>query len=164
MLCTNCKERPSLMHYVSIINGVKTERYLCAECAQKMGMPSFSPFSWGDMLIHTMPTVEQAHCSQCGMTLAEFKQSGMIGCEHCYTDLRSGIEPILRRVQKGIVHSGRTPIGFEAAKLPIPGQSKIHEPTEREKLQEQLREAVEKEEFETAAQLRDQIKSLDSEV
>lgn len=166
MICDECKKRPAVMHYTSIVNGVKTEYDFCQECAKKLGVSSFSPFSWGDVFPHAVsPAYSQTKCGQCGMTMAEFKQTGLLGCEQCYQDLKKGIEPILKRVQKELLHTGRTPMGFEAAKLPKPGdtvreQTQGHEPTQEEILTAQLREAIRKEDFEQAAVLRDQIRDL----
>jgi len=159
MLCTNCNQRPGTVHYVSIINGVKTEQYLCPECAKELNMGVFEPFSWGDMLGH-MPSMEKLVCSVCGMTPSRFRSTGLLGCEHCYDDLHSVIDPVLMRVQKSLVHTGRTPVGFEAAKLPE-SSAPAKELTEKEKLQQQLKEAVDKEDFESAAKLRDQIKGME---
>ncbi len=163
MLCDECKKNQAVMHYVSIVNGVKTEHDLCESCASHMGMMSFSPFTWGDLFPHAIQSQSaQIHCSQCGTTLSQFKKTGMLGCSQCYEDMRAGIEPLLRQVQKGLVHVGRTPMGFEAAKLPRPGETTAEAPivSQEDEWNLQMHKAIVEENFEEAARLRDAIKAL----
>lgn len=165
MICDECKKNQAVMHYTSIINGVKTEYDFCQDCAKKLGVSSLSPFSWGDIFPHSVSKVyNQVKCSQCGMTMEEFKRGGLLGCEHCYQDLKKGIEPILKRVQKELLHTGRTPVGFEAAKLPKPGQTVTQTPLSQiEKYQLEMRDAIKREDFEKAAELRDKIRAIEKE-
>lgn len=163
MLCDECKKNQAVMHYVSIVNGVKTEHDLCGSCASQMGMMSFSPFTWGDLFPHAIQSQNvQIQCGKCGTTLTQFKKTGMLGCARCYEDLRAGIEPLMRQVQKGLEHVGRTPMGFEAAKLPSPGQTTPAAPivSKRDELNNQMRLAIAREDFEEAARLRDALKAL----
>ena len=104
------------------------------------------------------------------MTLSEFKREGIVGCQDCYRYLRVGTEPILRRVQKGLQHTGRRPVGHDAGKLPKPGEGSSPEtvplPGEDphtaavKELQRRMKEAVKAEDFELAATLRDELRAL----
>lgn len=168
MFCNDCKKNPATIHYQSIVNGVKSETDLCAECAAKRGLASFSPFSLGDFFPHAVLSgQDQIHCGNCGMTLSEFKRSGLVGCAQCYKDMRVGTEPILRQVQKGLTHIGRRPVGHAAGELPDPAHSVDSAPVDptmqpRQELQERMNEAISSEDFETAAALRDELRALET--
>lgn len=121
MFCDECKKNPASVHVNTVHNGVHTQKNLCGECAMKYGLMSFMPFSFGDLVPHAvLSEQDQIRCEHCGTTLSEFKREGIVGCQDCYRYLRVGTEPILRRVQKGLLHTGRRPVGYDAGKLPRP--------------------------------------------
>lgn len=167
MLCNHCDKNQATMHFCIIENGQKKEYDLCPVCAQQLGLMSFSPFSFSDLFSHTATDLPgEISCSMCGTTLREFKKTGLLGCENCYEDLFVGIEPILRSVQKGTEHVGRTPVGYEAGTLlpkneSVPPTDEVPNPLEA--LQEEMNRAVQEENFEQAAKLRDEIKKLKEE-
>lgn len=169
MLCNECNQKPAVMHYVTVMNGHKKETDLCVECAKKLGIASFSPFSFGDLFSHSArETSSQMVCSKCGMTVDQMKKTGVVGCAQCYMDLYRGIEPILNSVQKNLQHVGRTPIGHASGKLPKPGETAapaaVKPPqTEEERLKAELKTAVAQEWFEEAAKLRDALRALQKE-
>lgn len=164
MLCDECKVNQASVHLVSIVNGEKKERNLCPQCAHKLGADSFSPFSWGDMFpanFGGFARRREAQCPSCGMTLSEFERKGLLGCPECYQSLREGLLPVIGRVQTRAQHSGRAPKNYQPAKLSEPVREEEKKPeTEEEKLQAQLKQAIEKEEYEKAAELRDRIRTL----
>ena len=174
MLCDECNNNHATVHLVSIVNGEKQERNLCADCARKLGTNSFSPFCWGDMFAFA-PTPSRSQpkkCSSCGTTLDEFERTGMLGCAQCYIDLREGILPVIKRLQGRVQHVGRAPLGYEAAKLKEPEDVQQKEQIKEEgaegkaarisALKEALKQAVDNEEFEKAAELRDSIRALEN--
>lgn len=167
MLCDECKRNPAVMYYISFVNGQTTRYDLCESCANKLGMQSIAPFSWADLFPHAVMTpIATTRCGRCGTTLAEFKRNALVGCAQCYKDLHAGIEPVLRQVQKGLAHTGRTPVGFEAAKLPGPGETTPVAPSisREDELGMKLHEAVANEDFESAAQIRDELKALRAQI
>jgi len=94
-------------------------------------------------------------CPVCGFTQADFKKTGRLGCSNCYTVFADGIAPMLKNMHKGTAHTGKTPAAFQ----------KIREHGEKIKtLQENLTKAIEAEEFELAANLRDQIRQMEAEL
>lgn len=168
MLCNECNQNPAVMHYVTVINGQKKETDLCVSCAKKLGLASFSPFSFGDLFAHAAREAPpQVACSACGMTIAQMKKSGVVGCEQCYKDLYRGIEPILNSVQKTLQHVGRTPVGHASGNLPRPGETATpaqpREMSEEEKLKAELNRAVAEERFEEAAKIRDTLRAMQKE-
>ncbi len=167
MLCPECGKRPATLHYTKIVNGEKTETHLCESCAQEKGeyMPGFdNSFSFHNLLSgllnfdmagtesNNIAQPQQVpRCATCGLTYNQFSKIGRFGCSDCFETFRDRLDPLLRRIHGSTTHHGKIP---ERTK----GEIKVKR--ELEELREQLVRAVEAEEFETAAELRDQIRSL----
>ncbi len=169
MECQNCHERPATVHYTNIVNGEKTEMHLCEQCAHQQGdffsgNQSFSlnhllsgllnyeqPGTGSKPLTYGQP--EELACDRCGMTYREFTKIGRFGCAHCYETFKDQIEPILKRV-----HSGNT---VHAGKIPKRIGGTIHLRKEMNRLRETMQEHIKAEEFEKAAEIRDQLRSLE---
>ncbi len=150
MLCEHCNINEANFHRVQVTNGVRSETHLCAQClASQQGAANI-----GNMIAALFSPVEyvapasQLACKRCGTTPARFQQTGRLGCEQCYTDLNGMIEPLLKRVQGRSRHIGRVPEGFKQPEPADPVQE----------LRNQIADAIAKEDYETAAQLRDEIK------
>jgi len=90
-------------------------------------------------------------CTGCGMSLPEFRQGALYGCDKCYDTFRAIVEPLLMHYHGDSQHVGKAPVrgGGEAKKR-----------QGRRQLQKQLDDAIQKEDYEEAARLRDQIKEL----
>lgn len=175
MLCDRCKERDAKILYTEIINGVKKEQHLCEECATEytsfhMEKPLLnSDLSLGDLLStilsgFTEEEKKKAYipvtCSNCGTTYDDFLRIGRFGCYKCYSnfDMDGQLGRTLNSIQGAKIHTGKRPIGYSSADSE--NSKKI---SEVEKLTIKLQEAIEKEEFEEAARLRDIIKDLKKE-
>ena len=157
MLCCICKEKDATVHLTQIA-GDKTQKVdLCEECAKQKGVNDPAGFSLADLLLGlgASQEMEQAtggselRCPSCGFTQADFKKAGRLGCSECYTTFAEGLESLLKTMHKGVRHLGK-----------IPGEVKqTRDLAEKLKsLQKKLDQAVAKEDFETAAALRDEIK------
>ena len=92
-------------------------------------------------------------CPQCNFTQADFKKSGRLGCAACYQTFAEGLEGLLKSMHKGTRHSGKVPESLRR-KRDYSEQLSL--------LQKQLAKAIETENFETAAQLRDEIRQVSS--
>ncbi len=153
MLCENCQANEATFHRVQVINGARSETHLCSEClasqqgAVNIGSMIASLFSPAEPVAPASPLA----CQRCGTTPARFQQTGRLGCGQCYADLGAMIEPMLKRVQGRSRHIGRVP---EGAKHPEPADPVLE-------LRKQIADAVAKEDYETAAQLRDEIKKYE---
>lgn len=165
MLYEQCNERAATVHLTRYINGKKTELHLCQECARQRGeINIFSPFTINDLLsgLLDMATPSAAkgveddiRCSTCGMTYSQFKKIGRVGCQNCYRDFNRELEPILKRIQGGMCHTGK-----------VPGRMGFNYRLKREidQLKTELQKAVDTEAFEDAAKLRDEIRELKNEL
>ncbi|MDF2952629.1 MAG: hypothetical protein K0S18_2212 [Anaerocolumna sp.] len=176
MLCDKCKKNEAKVYYTEIVNGEKSEQHLCEECATEltsfqMGASILNPeTSLGSLLstilgnYHGNPAQEkertgkELHCDKCGMTYSEFLRVGRFGCDHCYDSFDKVLEQSIRNIQGSDAHTGKKPKDFESKTDKI-----IKEMPEIDKLSIRLQDAIEKEEFEEAARLRDQIRKLRKE-
>jgi protein-arginine kinase activator protein McsA len=94
-------------------------------------------------------------CAFCKTTFKEFFMTGLFGCPSCY-------EAFARELRKHLAHSGVRPIH----KGKVPARSFKHLRIRKliERLKGQMKQEVDKENYQTAARLRDTIKSLEAEV
>lgn len=159
MLCDICKKNKALVHYTEVVNDKVKKLNLCEECAVNKGIGIEPPFSIGELLGGlTLPAFEpslaekQMTCSGCGMTFAEFKEMGRLGCYQCYDAFNKSLIPVISNIHKSTKHVGKIP---GTAKEAMGTVVRLRE------LERKLQEAVKREEFELAAKLRDEIKRLE---
>ncbi len=154
MLCERCNKNPATMHYTQVINGQVSEYHLCEKCAKEEKIASdFSDFDIFSMFSPKKVKSESSLiCQSCKTTLPEFRKNGIAGCAACYDVFASVIEPILLQTQ-----GTKTHIKPKAEKKEETKTDKIA------RLEKALKSAIEKEEYEKAATLRDEIKALKEE-
>lgn len=171
MICQICNKRPASVHVTRVINGVKSELYLCAQCAKEkegLGIDSnmadfAAPFSFPNILgslidfagMGAVPyeAPEQLKCPECGTDYEEFKKTGLFGCSQCYYAFGDRLEPLIKRIHGNIQHTGKVPKRTGGV---------IRLKRDIESLKYQLKKAIENEEYEKAASLRDRIKKLEN--
>ena len=175
MLCDKCKKNEAKIYYTEIINGEKTEQHLCEECATEYtSFPMGTAFMDQEITLGSLlstilgnyynssnvsdHTEKEIRCEGCGMTYSEFMREGRFGCAKCYDSFQNILDGSLKNIQGSENHTGKKPIGFETKT-----QKLIKELSEVDKLSIRLQDAVEKEEFEEAAKLRDKIRQLKKE-
>lgn len=182
MKCQNCGEHEANIRYTQIINGVKKELHLCSECADKLGvndmdlnMPiDFSSF-FGEFLENNNTNLfqdylpEQVRCDQCGMTLEEFIEKGKFGCANCYQVFEPRMKQLLRNIHGTDTHVGRKVNMVPNRNEKTQEQKVDTESKERQEefsskldqLQQELKEAIQVENYERAAEIRDEIKKIE---
>ncbi|OCA81051.1 hypothetical protein A8F94_23210 [Bacillus sp. FJAT-27225] len=172
MICEECNQRPATMHFTRVVNGEKTEVHLCQHCAQEKGdmfmMHGSSGFSLNNLLAGllnfntayqhpgqgTIKKEEALHCPSCGMNFQQFVKVGRFGCEHCYEAFSEQLKPILRRVHGGNwSHHGKIPKRIGGT---------LHIRRQLDEARQKLKDLISKEEFEKAAKVRDEIRSLEN--
>lgn len=179
MLCGICKTKEARIFYTEVVNGEKKEQYLCEECAAKsMNFRLRAPFqgkefSLGGLLSGLFEgeqpqeeTKETGNtgigknlvCSDCGMTYEEFKEDGQFGCASCYQNFGRLLLRNIKNIQGSDVHTGKRPKNSSGQIARVPEE--VPELSRLDRLTMQLQQAVEQEEFEMAASLRDQIRAL----
>ena len=175
MLCDKCGKNEATYHLKQVINGKTTEMHLCAECAAEepdfkdLSMDSFNDFFTGftapfgsalgsfgllgQMLGAGTPTRRrQRSCPFCGATEEDVSSSGMLGCAQCYDVFGDLLTPYLRRLHGSAEHTGKVPSGANA---------ELSKTRKLEQLKTDLQKAIDAQEFERAAELRDEIKGLE---
>jgi protein arginine kinase activator len=161
MLCCVCKEKTATVHLTQITGDKMQKVDLCEECAKAKGVNDQTGFSLADLLLGLGASQEleqavggaEAKCPQCGFTHADFKKTGRLGCAECYQTFAEGLDGLLKSMHKGTRHVGKVPEKLRT-KRDITDQLNA--------LQKKLNKAIETENFEQAAQLRDEIKQLNS--
>jgi protein arginine kinase activator len=169
--CQECHERPASLHFTKIINGEKTEFHICEQCAKEKGevIPGSTAFSIHHLLSGLLnfeqpfsgnpserEKTSSLKCTKCGMTYSQFTKTGRFGCSNCYTTFNEKLNPIFKKIHSGnTTHSGKIPkrIGDD-----------LHEKRKLKELKQTLQQLISKEEFEEAAILRDQIRSLENKL
>lgn len=166
MLCERCHKEPATVYLNKIINGKKQEIHLCNKCAMEVkelypqNDISFESFLSSLLDINKNINVKSYNkedvirCEKCGMTYNEFKKKGKFGCSHCYKSFSSLLSPVIKRVHGSNIHVG---------KIPKRTGGKIKLRKQIQSLENKLREAVVKEEYEDAAKFRDAIRALKKE-
>ncbi len=183
MYCEMCKKNPATIHYTKVVNGLKEEKHLCEECAAKLkqngefndffafdGKHKFGllpDFSMADFIGgffnpegiaegHNEGYVRQVKrdnaCPFCGMTADEFRREGKVGCKECYNYFGDYMPSLLRRIHGSTVHNG---------KVPKKGHEELKMRRQIDDLRDKLKIAINEEDFEQAAVLRDQIRALE---
>ena len=166
MKCQKCGADNANTHVKTIVNGEFKEFDLCADCAQKMGYTNvFSDFEnefsgfLGSFFGNVLPARTQAtRCEFCGSTYSEIAKTGHVGCAKCYELFADRLYPSIRRIHGNTTHCGKNSHSAKAEKAKP-------EPTKEDKISQlktELDKAVEQQNFERAAELRDQIKGMEA--
>ncbi|MDA0905213.1 MAG: UvrB/UvrC motif-containing protein [Verrucomicrobia bacterium] len=130
---------------------------LCESCAQEKGVTNPDNLSIGSLL-DNQPKFESSSasmtCESCGTTHQDFKKGGRLGCEACYHVFRPVLEPLLDGMHAGINHLGKIPSRSVERKTVVESE---------DALRKALQKAVEEENYEKAAELRDRLKKLQAQ-
>ena len=186
MLCERCKIREANIQYTEVINGVKNEHHVCAQCAKEMDFGPYaaifdSEFPLGKLLSGLLGIGEEqeeqkkAHqviCPACKTSYEEFIKNSRFGCPECYGVFDLLIGENIRQLQGSDTHKGKHPRyhyqedGEQFSVETLSGQEDAG-PDKELDIEEQIRilnarlqEAIVREEYETAAQCRDKIREL----
>jgi protein arginine kinase activator len=167
MKCQVCGKDEATVHFKEVKNDQVREFHLCETCAVEKGFHSViqgeklslaSQFQW--MAENVGPGggggPGQVICPECNLRYSQFLQTGRLGCPACYEAFQPQLRSILRRVHGATRHMGKAPGGVEGERM------------ERRRLLQSLHDelaaAIQREEFEKAAQIRDRIRALEKEV
>ncbi len=163
-LCQKCNKQKAAVHIMDTFPE-KRERHLCEDCAEQEGVIyKKSDETTNELLQEFLSqqktstskkvTVEDAVCDECGTTIRDFQAKGQLGCPHCYHSLRRVIMPLIQRAHEGAdQHVG---------KVPVRADEQVRKQTDLLRLRRELKDAVDQENYELAARLRDEIQSLES--
>ena len=161
IICQVCKKSVATVHLTEIIKNLKKEIHLCEDCAGKKGV-AFKPhqFSISDLLSGLVSSqaakeiakMGQMKCPICGISYLDFRSNGRLGCATDYTVFKEGLVPLLDKIHGSVEHFGKVPLGEGADRKR--GRELLE-------MRQTLKRAIERENYEKAAQLRDGIHKLE---
>jgi protein arginine kinase activator len=157
MKCNKCPKVATL-HITEVITEDQfEEHHLCEDCAQKyLYEPGPNPPKLPGAAIEEGEEsgvgLMGRECPVCGMKFVDFRNSGRLGCPHDYEAFKEDLMPLLENIHGDTRHCGKTP-----RRLPQAKQTQ----SELAQLRKQLQQAVHKEAYEEAAELRDRIRRIE---
>lgn len=163
--CRQCS-KPATLHITEIREGEVHELHLCENCAQEYLETSETQEATNQIAKLAASLEEVADeselddldklvCPSCGISFREFRSQGRLGCPHCYSAFREELLPLLENIHNADQHCGKFP-----KRAPDSSQRQY----ELIKMRNELRIAVEEENYEAAAELRDRINNVESEL
>lgn len=164
MQCQICNSRTATIHLTEISDGVRSEMHICEQCAAEQGIASKSQISINELLsslLAVQPTDDELFgpgekdsvCPNCGFTLGQLRKEGTLGCPCDYEVFEQSLLPLIEKA-----HNGRT---THCGKVPSKTPKKTRKQLESLNLRRQLEDAIQSENYELAAQLRDKMNQLD---
>ncbi len=160
--CSLCHKEEVVVVITTIDkDGKVVELSLCQDCAAKKGVGEIKKGKLNAQAILAElqdKITEEDHnliCINCGLSFADFRRYGRLGCEHCYESFQGRLQPIIKSIHNATQHMGKNV---------TEGKKKIAEKFEIKKLRVTLQNAITKEDYEKAAKIRDQIRKIRSEV
>lgn len=172
MKCTRCGKEATVHDIKVVKGGIVSQIHLCEACAQSEGKTQNTMFPSAEEVANEalMQAAAAAgvpagtssaaasnrrvanQCPECGLSWDSFRQEGKLGCPGCYAAFESRLGPLLERAHEGGTHHvGKTP---NRAKAEVDMGLRVQH------LRKQLLDALSAEQYELAANLRDQITNL----
>jgi protein arginine kinase activator len=162
-MCAQCGEREAVVSVTHVEGDSVDHLQLCERCAAARGVDAVSASQkhpLGDFLQAVHQQVSSGPdaagvgpCAFCGMTMQDFRTVQRWGCAHCYGHFERAIRELLRRVHGSSRHVGR---GYDQ-----PPAEEMQRQSLLGELRDKLRRAVEREDFEQAAELRDRLRVME---
>lgn len=163
--CRRCS-KPATLHITEIREGQAVALHLCESCARDYlddAESPDSPTAASGLASKLEELATEASeemmallkCPSCGMTFSEFREHGRFGCAQDYTEFLTELLPLLENIHEDTTHRGKRP---RAGNVGAEQQSRLIQ------LRTEQKEAIDREDYELAARLRDQIADLESEL
>lgn len=161
MLCDICAKKKATVHLTEIVDEQMSEMHLCEECAREKSVQMEQQFGLADLLAglsdfgKQVKNVQKVNlkCANCGITYDDFRKFGRLGCSMCYESFKTYLGSLLKKIHGSDRHIGKSPM-----KIPQAERKKMDD---LQDLKDQLQQAVQMEDFEQAASLRDKIRELE---
>lgn len=162
--CEACKTRPAKIHYTEIVNNDMVTLDLCLDCAEEKGIDvqKANSYGIGDLIAGLIDVtvdsdsekVGSLRCPGCGYEYSDFRRIGRFGCEQCYDAFATQLGPLLRHVHGSTHHEGKKPAAVSG---------EINIAPDAEALRAELITAIEQEDYERAAAIRDELQRIEEE-
>jgi len=164
MKCQYC-EKPATFHITELTGDAPVELHFCEEHARIYLTPSDEPKEVTPSLAgvlaqqlkvgqtaEELAQLDQRTCPVCGVTFYEFRHVGRLGCPHDYICFSQELEPLIMNIHGATEHVG---------KRPQHGDHSTDHQTRLIQLRREMKEAVEREDYEQASAIRDEIRRLE---
>ena len=164
MKCEICGLKDAVIHIRQIQKDLVHELHICEDCAQEKGLLReedselpIANFLSGLLEGKDAPGSSEVKesCPACGMKASEFRKQGKLGCPECFLAFDKDIRVIISQMAARPRHAGKLPRAIAGEQTDGAAQDGIRE---------ELRLAVEREDYEQAAHLRDKLKELEANV
>lgn len=164
MQCQICNKNEATIHLTEIAGGVRSEMHLCEMCAHEQGIAIKTNIPINELLSNLLavqPADDQLSglsdkgqsCPHCGFTLEQFRKEALLGCPYDYEVFEKSLLPLIEKAHNGgTTHRGKFP-----SRMPQDTKKQI----ELMNLRQQLETAVQGEDYELAAKLRDEIGAVE---
>ena len=159
-VCQLCNQAKATVHITDTMPD-KRERHLCGECAEKEGVIIKQHHQTTSAILQEfikhkagIDRGDVGACRICGIIFMFFRLKGLVGGPHDYDAFRSLLAPLIERAHDGATH--------HVGKIPSTADSAVHKQSGLFKLRRDLEEALEREDYESAARLRDEIRGLEA--
>lgn len=164
MKCQHC-EKPATFHITELTQpGGPVKIHLCEEHARiylAQESEELAPNALASLLAKQLKLEQTAEqlakldkkkCPVCGISFAEFRQAGRFGCAYDYVCFKEDLEPLLINIHGSLSHKGKRPTRSTGD----PGlQHRMLQ------LRREMKEAISKERYETAGQIRDWLQRIE---
>ena len=150
--CQECQSRPATVHVLDVLaEGGPKQQHLCPQCHDGQEAAAAFPALYQKVMADKAGRTGFQRCPECGITLRDFRQKGRLGCPRDYEVFGDHVRALLEKVHGATKHVGRGPgeSGYEQARRELGA------------LRERLGHAVDAEDYEEAARLRDRIGSIE---
>ncbi len=158
MVCQRCQQNKATVHISDLPE--KREQHLCDDCAEKVGVIVKQSHHTANEILQQfikqktgLGGAGDLACPKCGLTFKEFQLKGLLGCPHDYVAFQSVLSPLIQRAHEGGVH--------HVGKVPATAEETVKRQTGLLRLRRELQEAIDQENYERAARVRDQIRILE---
>ncbi len=161
MRCQRCP-KPATLHITEVLAPKQLEvLHFCEECAQKhlyepattQAEKLHEPKQLAESETDDLEEINRIQCPHCGIKFKDFRSTGRLGCPHDYEVFRTQLTPLLENIHGEVQHQGKSP-RHKDRESPNPGVLAG--------LRRQLQNAISKEDYEQAAQLRDKIRMVET--
>jgi protein arginine kinase activator len=158
-VCQCCHQAKATVH-ITDTAPKKRERHLCEECAEKEGVIIKQQHATTNAILQEfikhktgLGSSDDRACPKCGVTFREFQMSGQLGCPHDYEAFRSLLSPLIERAHENATH--------HVGKVPKTADSAVQRRAGLLRLRRELQDAIDAENYEHAARVRDEIQTLE---
>jgi protein arginine kinase activator len=164
MKCEICGLKDAVIHIRQIQKDLVHELHVCEDCAQEKGLTreEDSELPIANLLSGLLEgkdvtggTEAKEVCPTCGMKASEFRKQGKLGCKDCFVAFEKDVRAIVSQMAARPRHTGKLP-----RTLVVEHAAEVR----GEEIREELRQAVEREDYEQAARLRDRLREMESNV